>query len=326
MIRRRDLLIGVLASGAAAAVAPKVAAQPARKARVGWLTIAPHPMIEPFREGMRSLGYVEGENLIMEYRYAEGRADRLPALAADLAARGDVDAIVASGGAAVAAASAQAKTVPVVGVSADLARLGITAGLARPGGNVTGVSLLYESVSAKWLELVHELLPSVGRVGVLLEEANASAPAQFDALRAAARPLDIALVPLPVRDPPDGIDGAFDAARRESVGAMVVLSSALFAAEKRRILEFAARSRLPTVYEHRDFAESGGLLSYGPDLRDVFRRAAAYVDKILKGVKPGDLPIEQPTKFELVLNLKTAKTLGLAFPPSLLARADEVIE
>ena len=172
---------------------------------------------------------------------------------------------------------------------------------------------------------MHELLPSIKLAAVLMEEGNPASQPQFHTLLAVSRSLGISLVPAPVRGP-DDLERAFDTAREERVGAMVVVSSALFAAEKRRIVEFAVRSRLPTVYEHRAFAESGGLLSYGPDLRELFRRAAMYVDKILRGAKPADLPIEQPTKFELVVNLKTAKALGIEIPPSLLARADEVIE
>ena len=323
-LRRRSFLGACVA--ACAAWRPVRAQQAApRGARVAWMTVAPHPMIEPFRAAMRELGYDERSNLKIEYRYAEGAPARLPHLAAELEASGEVDVIVASGGAALSAVQARTRKMPVVGIGADLVGIVGAGSLARPGGNITGLSLLFESVSAKWPELARDLLPKVERIAALTEEANVSGPRQMAVLVAAARAGSIDVVPLSVAASSD-LERAFDAARGERVDAMVVLSSALFAAEKRQIIELAAQARLPTIYEHRDFTESGGLVSYGPDLRAVFRRAAVFVDRILKGTAPGELPIEQPTNFELVVNLRTATALGLAVPPSLIARADEVIE
>ncbi len=298
--------------------------QAAREIHVGWLSTGRHPFIEAFRQGLRDLGYVEGQNLVIEERYAEGRAERLPALAAELIGA-KVDVFVASGAAAGLAATRAATVLPVVCVTGDLVATGLVSSLARPGGNVTGFSLLSEDLTVKWLELLKEALPKLARVGVLVDTSPGVQPAQRQRAETTAPRLALGLVMLEAADA-DSIDRAFARAAREHVGGLVVASSTVFAGRNHQIVALAEKHRLPAMYEHRDFVEAGGLMSYGPDLRDVFRRAAVYVDRILKGAKPAYLPVEQPTKFELVINRKTAKALGLTIPPSLLLRADEVIQ
>jgi putative ABC transport system substrate-binding protein len=296
--------------------------QSAGKVQIGWLTTAPHPFLEAFRQGLRDLGWVERQNLVIEERYAGGRPERLADLATELI-KLKVNVIMVSGAAATRAAHRASASAPVVFVTGDPVSDGIVASLARPGGNVTGLALMNTEVSAKWVELIREVLPGTPRI-VILWDPSASRP-QLQVAEAAARSLQLQVRTLEARSAEE-IDRAFQVAVSDRAGALVPLSSAFFAAEKQRIAGLAARHRLPIVYEHRDFVEAGGLMSYGPDLRDVFRRAAGYVDKILKGARPADLPVEQPTKFELVVNLKTAKALGLTIPPSVLARADELIE
>jgi putative ABC transport system substrate-binding protein len=283
----------------------------------------PEPLVEVFRQGLRDLGYVEGQNLSIEYRWAEGREDRLPALAADLA-RLKVDVIIAGGGIALVAKRVTT-TIPIVmPVSNDPVGEGLVASLARPGGNVTGLAFLSEDLPGKWMELLREALPSLSRVAVLWHLAGVAG--QLKAADAAARSLGLRLQPLKVQRS-DELVAAFAEAHEQRADALIVLPSPLAYAQRTRLVELAARHRLPTMYNQREFVvESGGLMSYGPNLRDLFRRAATYVDKILKGAKPADLPVEQPTKFELLISLKTAKSLGLTIPPSLLARADEVIQ
>jgi putative tryptophan/tyrosine transport system substrate-binding protein len=318
MDRRRFLL----ASFANAVIGPLAAhAQQARLLRIGWLSTAPHPFISAFRAGLRELGYIEGQNVVIEERYAEGQLDRLPGLARELAAR-RIDIFVTSGSAAGLAAKAASTSVPIVSITSDNVSAGLVRGLARPGSNVTGLDTLAVDLSVKWLELLKGAIPSLERVGVLVESSQSRL---FKRMSAAAPGLGLLLIPLVARDAA-GIDPAFAKAVGERVGGLIPVASPVFAAHKREIVALSAKHRLPAMYEHRDFVDAGGLMSYGPNLDDVFRRAAIYVDRIMKGAKPADLPVEQPTRFEFVINLKTAKALGLTIPLSVLARADQVIE
>src|SRR5262245_35392632 len=301
-------------------VAPLVTeAQQARPFRIGWLSIAPHPFIAAFRAGLRDLGYQQ-QTFAIDERYAEGEPNRLLVSARELVAQ-RVDVLVTSGGPAGRAARNATTSVPIVAITADLVGVGLVRSLAHPGANVTGLDLVSADLAAKWLELLRTAIPNITRVGILLDRSGIS---QLTQITAAGSSLGVQLVQLSARDAA-GISAAFTEAVQQRVEGLIPVSSPMFAAHKREIVTLAARYRIPAMYEHRDFVDAGGLMSYGPNLNDVFRRAAGYVDKILKGAKPGDLPVEQPTKFELVINLKTARALGLTIPPSLLARADEVI-
>lgn len=318
----RRILLMLVALAAITALPTLAAAQQPGKIRIGWLTIAPIPMLDPFRQGLQDLGYSEGKNLEIIYRYAGGKSELLASLVDELAAQ-KPNVIVVAGSEPMRAAHRAIKTLPIVFVASDPVGQGIVESLARPGGNLTGLALPYHESSVKWIELVSEILPGASRIAVLTDRIGAQR--QFAVLQAAAMPLQKELIEFTITDALD-FAGAFLAARNSGAGAMVVTSSPLFAAHKRAIIDGAARHSLPTVYEHRDFVEAGGMLSYGPDLRDVFRRAASYVDRIVKGAKPAELPIEQVTKFEFVVNRKTARALGIEFSPALLARIDEVIE
>ena len=330
-MRRREFI--TLLSGAA--VGWPVAAnaqQAARIARIGWLGVhlAPNPQArEAFRQGLRDLGYVEGRNVVIEYRDAEGKYERLPALAAELVAL-KVDVIVAAAGNNLTLAAKQAtKTIPIVftGVG-DPVAIGLVTSLARPGGNLTGLSLLGPELVAKRLELLTQAVPGVRQVALLWQPGVVREAADRDTLKGAdvaARALGVQLHVVEARAPAD-IDRAFADMTRAHAEAVTVLGGAMLNSERRRLADLAAKNRLPAVYPAREYVDAGGLMAYGPNAADLFRRAATYVDKILKGAKPADLPIEQPTKFELVINLKTAKALGLTIPPSLLGRADQVIE
>ena len=278
-----------------------------------------------FRQGLRDLGYVEGQNIAIEYRWAEGRFERLPDLAAELV-RLKVDVIVSVVTQASLAAKNATRTIPIVMVAAgDPLGSGLVASLARPGGNVTGPSSMLAELAGKELELLKETVPNVSRVAVLWNPANAVWQAQMlRATEVAARALGLQLQLLEARGP-DELEGAFAAMTRERASALLVQVDVIFALHARRIADLAAKRRLPAMYGSREHVEAGGLISYAPNVPDVFRRAATYVDKILKGAKPADLPVEQPTKFELVINLKTAKALGLTIPQAVLIRADEVI-
>ncbi len=321
----------VLVSGGLLAAPLAAEAQQAAKiARIGYLAGAlsanPHP--EAFRQGLRDLGYVEGRNVVIEYRDSEGKLERLPALAAELVAL-KVDVIVAPPTVAALAAKQATKTIPIVFfVATDPVTDGLVTSLARPGGNVTGLSLLAPELVGKGLEQLKQAVPAVSRVAVLWQPGGAGERTEKDLLKAAevaARALGVRLQFVEARGPAD-FDRAFSDMTRGRAGALTVLQSTMFFSERRRLVDLAAKHRLPAVYSMREFVAVGGLMSYGPNIADLFRRAATYVDKILKGAKPGDLPVEQPTKFELIINLKTAKALGLTIPPSPLGRADEVIE
>jgi len=325
-------LIGlVLALGLTLAPLAAEAQEAAKIARIGWLTfnVAPNPHLrEAFRQGLRDLGYVEGRNLVNEYRDAEGKPDRLPALAAELVAL-KVDVIVAGGTLQALAAKQATRTIPIVFAAAgDPITDGLVTSLARPGGNVTGVSSLTPDLVGKCLELLKQAVPGVSRVAILWQPGGAGERTEKDMLKGAevaARALGVRLQFVEARGP-ENFDRAFSEMTRAGAGALTVLQSGLFNTERRRLVALAAKNRLPAVYTLREFVDAGGLMSYGANLADLNRRAATYVDKILKGAKPGDLPVEQPTNFELVINLKTAKALGLTIPQSLLQRADQVIQ
>jgi putative tryptophan/tyrosine transport system substrate-binding protein len=323
MDRRRFLLTSL----AGALAAPLAAgAQAGRVPRIGWLGTDPAAhRREVLLQDLRDLGYVEGRNIEIEYRFAKGNMERLPAVAAELVAR-NVDVIVAVSQPAVQAAQQATRTIPIVmfGVG-DPVSTGLVANLARPGGNVTGLSQLSPELSTKRLALVREIIPEVSRVAVLSNPTNPSNPPQIRDIKAAAKALGVGLQVLEIRSSQD-LDSAFLSAAQVRAGAFVTLDDLLIFNERMRIVALAAKSRLPGMYGWPDFPQAGGLISYGVDFRDMYRQAAIFVDKILKGAKPADLPVEQPTKFELVINLKTAKALGLTIPPSLLARADQVIE
>ena len=317
----------VLAGGFALLAAPLAAdAQQAGKVwRIGVLSPgSPSPaLLEAFREGLRELGYVDGQNIAMEWRFAEAKPERLAAVAAELV-RLKVDVIFTINVPASQAAKNATKTIPIVFTwVADPS--GLVASLGRPGGNLTGLTSIAVELSGKRLELLKEALPGVSRVAVLWNSASPTATRVFRETESASRQLGMKVQPLGVRGP-DDLQNAFEIAARERAGALFVIEDLVVSSLRTRILDLARKSRLPTASHYRDFAEAGGLLSYGPSLPDLFRRAATYVDKILKGAKPADLPVEQPTKFELIINLKTAKVLGLTISQSLLVRADHVIQ
>jgi putative ABC transport system substrate-binding protein len=278
-----------------------------------------------FIQGLGELGYVEGQNITIEHRSSGGQYERLPDLAADLV-RLKVDVIVAAATQNVAAAKHATRTIPIVMTgAADPVGSGLVASLARPGGNVTGLSSLSPEIVGKQLELLKQIVPRVSRVAVLWNPTNPGHPLLLREAKVAAQPLGVQLQLLEARGP-DDLGGAFAVMTKERAGALLVLRDGMFLRHQTRIAVLAVKSRLPAMYEGKDEVDHGGLVGFGPSLRDSFHRTATYVDKILKGAKPGDLPIEQPTKFELVINLKTAKALSLTVPPSLLQRADQVIE
>jgi putative tryptophan/tyrosine transport system substrate-binding protein len=284
----------------------------------------PHPRLVAFQQGLRELGYREGANITVEYRWAEGQLDRLPALAAELV-RLPVDVIVTWGEAAIQAVKGATGTIPiVVATSDDLVAAGHAASLARPGGTITGLTDTSPAIAGKRLELLKELVPEVSRVAVLWNGANPGKAVDFRETQAAAWALGVQLQSLAVQEPND-FEPAFRSATQEGAGALVVLQDALTTGHAKRIVDLAATSQLPAMYGLREFVDVGGLMAYGVNIPDRFRRAATYVDKILKGATPADLPIEGPAKFELIINLKTAKALGITIPPTLLFLADEVI-
>jgi len=281
--------------------------------------------IDVFRQGLKELGYIEGKNIAIEYRYAEGKADRLPALAAELVGL-KVEIVFTSSTPSVLAVKKATSTIPIVFVSiSDPVASGLVTSLARPGGNITGLSIVAVELSGKRLELLKEAVPSVTRVAFIWNSANPAQAPQWGEAQAAAQALGLQLQSLEVRSAND-FDSAFEAALKERVQALITTPEALFGTHLKRIVEFAAKNRLPTMYGNPQFVDAGGLMSYAPDYTVQYRRAAIYVDKILKGSKPADLPVEQPTKFEFIINLKAAKQIGLTIPPNVLARADKVIK
>jgi putative ABC transport system substrate-binding protein len=294
----------------------------------GWRADLPNPAGEALRQGLRDLGYVEGQNIALEFRFAEGRLDRYPTLVAELV-RLPVDVIVAPGTAAAQAARKATATIPIVIVLAsNPVRDGLITSLARPGGNVTGTTSVSPEIGGKYLELLREAVPTMNRVAVLWNPLSPPHAILVKETEAAGRTLGLTVQPVSARRP-DDLGGAFAAMARGRADGLIVLSDPMFDGSRReriRIAELVAKGHLPTMYSIRALTQEGGLMSYGPNQPALFRRAAGYVDKILKGAKPADLPVEQPTTFEFVINLKTAKALGLTIPPSLLARADEVIQ
>jgi ABC-type uncharacterized transport system substrate-binding protein len=280
--------------------------------------------LEAFRQALRELGYVEGQNIAIEYRYAEGKLDRLPALAGELV-RLKVDIIVAASTPAALAAKNATKEIPIVFETIiDPVASGVAASLARPGGNITGVTMGGAELYGKRLELLKETIPKLTRAGILWNPTSTAAQLNLKETRAAAQPLKLEVQSLEVRSPED-IEPAFDAATRAKVSAMMITQSPPLTMYSKRIVDLAARHRLPVIYPQRQWPDSGGLMSYGSNVDDSYRRLASYVDRILKGVKPVDLPVERSTKMELVINLKAAKQIGLTIPPNVLARADRVI-
>jgi putative ABC transport system substrate-binding protein len=297
--------------------------------RVGYLSSSSaereRARVAAFHQGLRELGYLEGKNIVLEPRYAGGDFDRLPELAAELV-RHKVDVFVVAGAPAAHAAKKASSVTPIVMTAiADPVGMGLVASLARPGGSITGLSDFNAGVVAKRLELLREVVPSVSRVAVLLNPTNPSNPPQLKLTQAAAATLAVTLLAFEAKRA-DEIDRAFAAIKTERPGALIVIGDPMLGSHRKRIVELSNQNRLPAIYWIREFADAGGLMSYGANFDDLWRRAATYVDKILKGANPGDLPVEQPTKFELVINMKVAKALGLTMPQSLLLRADEVIQ
>jgi ABC-type uncharacterized transport system substrate-binding protein len=299
---------------------------PNRIPRVGVLApaLATSPVDDAFRQGMRDFGYVEGRNIILEYKFAAGRIDIFPQLAAELIA-GKVDVIFASGSEATTAAQSQTKTIPIVMTSTNPVGLGFVASLARPGGNITGLSILGPEVSAKRLELLKELVPGIAKVAVFWNPKDPAARFSLGETKAAAEALKVQLHILETIDVGDFND-AFQVASRENDEAVILLPAPLMTRNAGQIASLAIQHRLPSLLYAGESAKAGALISYGANLADIYRRGAYFVDRILKGAQPADLPVEQPTKFELVVNLKTAKAIGVTVPPTLLTRADEVIE
>jgi putative ABC transport system substrate-binding protein len=326
MHRRRFLLTSL--AGVLAAPLAVEAQQAAKVYRLGWLSDGPQTPSAPsvaFADTLRELGYVEGRNLVIDRRYAAFNYDRLPELAADLV-RLNPDVIVALGNLVIAALKHATRTIPVVMAYAiDPVGTGLITSLARPGENITGMSLTTSpEFIAKQLEILNEVVPKLSRVGILVQHGRSTGP-ETAAIESAARKLAITVLFADVRIPND-IEGAFAAITRSRAGGLLILGGTVTWANRQQIADLAVKHRLPGIQFFREYAEAGLLLSYGINFVAQFRRAAIYVDKILKGAKPGDLPVEQPTKFELVINLKTAKALGLTISPSLLTRADQVIE
>jgi putative ABC transport system substrate-binding protein len=330
VIPRRTFL-GCLAGSLLAAPLAAEAQEAPKVARIGWLAVnlAANPQLrEAFLQGLRDLGYVEGRNIVIEDRSAEGKPQRVAALAAELVAL-KVDVIVTSGTPQALAAQHATRTVPIVfaGVS-DPVKSGLVTSLARPGGNVTGLSLLAADLVGKGLEQLKEAVRGVSRVAVLWQPGVLGERTEQKMLKeaeVAARALGMRPQFVGARGP-ENFDRAFSDMTRARAEALTVLSTPMLASERRRLVALAAKHRLPAVYPLREFVDAGGLMAYGPNAVDMYRHAATYVDRILKGTKPGDLPVEQAVKFELVINMKTAKALGLTIPQSVLARADQVIE
>jgi putative ABC transport system substrate-binding protein len=327
----RRTFITLLAGALLAAPLAAEAQQAGRIPRVGVLATrtAGDARLEGLLQGLRELGYVEGRNLLVEYRDAEGKTERFPALAAELVSL-KCDVIVTTGGTlAVQAAKQATTTIPIVFASVgDAVAEGLVTSLARPGGNVTGLTVAATELVSKSLEVIKQAVPGVSRVAILFKPDAMPDSAKKERLKAAdvaARALGVRLQIVEARGAED-FDRAFSDMTRAHADALAVPATQVFNLERRRLVNLAAKNRLPAVYPNRDFVDAGGLMSYGPNLADMARRAASYVDKILKGAKPGDLPVEQPTRFELVINLKAAKALGLTIPQSLLLKADELIQ
>jgi putative tryptophan/tyrosine transport system substrate-binding protein len=326
MDRRRFLLTSL--AGVLAAPLVAEAQRPGTLPRIGILTLSvasATPTFQAFRQGLRDQGYVEGQNATIEFYYAEGRPDKLREMATELV-RTKVDVIVTESVLAAREARNATATIPIVtAVHGDPVGAGLAASITRPGGNVTGLSLLAPELSGKRLQLLQEVHPKASRVAIIWNATNVAAGRYLAESRSAARTLGLQILAVEVREPSD-LDAAFDAIIAARPSALMTLPDGMLLANVTRIVEFAARTRIPALFPDQEFASAGGLIAYGPSLAANFRQAATFVVKILKGAKPADLPIEQPTMFSLVINLKTAKAMGFTIPPSLLARADQVIE
>jgi putative tryptophan/tyrosine transport system substrate-binding protein len=310
-----------------------VAAQQSHAVRVGWLLPEPKSFaLDPFRQELAAHGWIEGDNLIIEQRYSHSAARRYLQLASELVQL-KVDALVTDGTAATKAAQLATPTIPIVFVSGDPVVRGFVATLAHPERNLTGVAIITGDLTPKRMDLLKQMIPALTRLAILedstvsgLAVSEASLPATWQTIEAASRQLGVQLAPRLTIRKPEQLDGAFALTVKERAGGMLIVASPFFSSQSQRIATLALSARLPIVSEHRGFVEAGGLMSYGPNHRDIFRLVAAYVDKILRGAKPGDLPVEQPTRLELVINGKTARALGLTIPQTLLLQADQVID
>src|SRR5215813_12502076 len=305
------------------------AQQPTKIRRIGYVSgsgpVTSDPRFDALRQGLRDLGYIEGKNILIEYRYAEGRQDPIPSLVAELVQL-EVDVLVSPSLPAIRAAKQATKTIPIVMVfNADPVETGIVDRLARPGGNVTGLTRLTRELGGKRLELLKDVVPRISRVGVLWDVDDPGSAIAFKQYETAARALKIQLQSLQVRGPNPDLEGAFETAAKGRANALINIRSSMLIRYPKRIADLAIKRRLPSMCEGSDYIEAGCLVSYASNDTENYRRAAYYVDKILKGAKPADLPVEQPTKFEFIINLKTAKQIGLTIPPNMLARADRVI-
>jgi putative ABC transport system substrate-binding protein len=324
---KRNTFVWLLASFLLTPFFPAEAQQPGKIPQIGYVSSSgdpnnPGPLVEAFRQALRDLGYIEGKNIVVEYRHPGAEPDRVPSFVAAFVQQ-KVDVLVSSSAAALRAAKEATKTIPIVMMASfDPVATGMVDSLARPGGNITGVTRLTHELSGKRLELFKEAVPGISRVGVLADVESRSlleyAPT--------ARALKISLESLGVRSPTPDLEGAFQAAAKARVNGLITVGSRLINRHRKQILEFATKNRIPSIFEVSVWVEAGGLISYSSAEAENFKRAAAYVDKILKGAKPADLPVEQPTKFELVINLKTAKQIGVTIPQSVLFRADKVIK
>ena len=330
-MKRREFI--TLLGGAAAAWPLAAGAQQPSSTvrRIGFLspgvarTMAVRGLVEAFRQGLKEYGWVEGQNISVEYRFAEGKEEALPGIAAALV-QSRLDVIVADGTAAIQAAKNVTQTVPIVmAVSNDPVGTGLVASLNRPGGNITGLSILTGELVSKWLQLLTEIVPGLARVAVLSNPLNPSSAPLLEQTKAAAQSLGVEIHVAEVQGP-DRFESAFAVIKAARAGALIVLPDGMLYSQHPRIVTFSAASHLPALFGQKEVVEAGGLIAYGPNIPASFRRSAAYVDKILQGAKPADLPVEQPTIFELVVNLETARAIGLTVPASILLRADEVIE
>lgn len=309
-----------------APMSPAHAQKQATTPRIGVLSVTapPNPNVDIFVRALQDHGYTDGKNIVIEYRFAEGKPDRMSGLAADLV-RSKVDAIFASGPGAILVLKQATKTIPIVFFStSDPVGLGIVANLAHPGGNFTGMSALASDLWPKRLELLKEISPKLSRVAMVWNKGNAAMNLEAKATQEVAEPLGVALQDRGIKDPAE-LEVIFAAMAKDRPDAFLTLVDPFLSTYQKRILDFLTTNRLPAIFESKEWVEAGGLVSYGPDYAELYRRAATQMDKILKGAKPADLPVEQPTKFELVINLKAAKQIGLTIPPNVLARADRVI-
>jgi ABC-type uncharacterized transport system substrate-binding protein len=322
-------ILGVVLGALLLAFSIPAEAQQTKKApRIGYLTTTfaseVTGRVDALRHGLRQLGYLERKNIAIEYRYGEGKPDRLPALVGELIDL-KVDLIVTHGFPPARAAKQATTTIPIVmAVIGDAVGAGLVASLARPGGNITGLTSISSELYGKRLELLKEISPKVSRVAILSSEASPATEIAMNEIKTAANALGVQLQILPIRGPND-LESSYDAAIKAGAGALIVLQGPLTSSYRKRIVELSAKNRLLATYQESEFPDAGGLMSYGVSYSDMYRRVAVFVDKILKGIKPGDIPVEQPTKFEFVINLKAAKQIGLTIPPNVLARADRVI-